>query len=90
MHNLARFRGVERVEFGRLITLNAAVKRLNSTHTQGQPTAPADPRRGAATLDYVLVLGIILPLAAIVLPTGKRIIQLVYEMICVWLAWPFM
>lgn len=90
MHNLARFRGVERVEFGRLITLNAAVKRLNSTHTKAQPTAPADPRRGAATLDYVLVLGIILPLAAIVLPTGKRIIQLVYEMICVWLAWPFM
>jgi len=50
----------------------------------------ASQRRGAATLDYVLVLGIILPLAAIVVPLGKRIIQLVYEMTCVWLAWPFM
>lgn len=47
-------------------------------------------RAGVATLDYVLVLGIILPLAAIVIPAGKRILELVYEMICTLIAWPFM
>jgi hypothetical protein len=47
-------------------------------------------RNGAATLDYILVIGVVLPLAAICLPLGKRIIQLVYEMVCVLIAWPFM
>lgn len=47
-------------------------------------------RAGVATLDYVLVLGVILPLAAIVIPLGIRVIRLVYEMTCVFIAWPFM
>lgn len=47
-------------------------------------------RTGASTLDYILVLGVILPLAAIVLPMGMRMIALVYEMICVLTAWPFL
>ena len=47
-------------------------------------------RSGAATLDYILVLGIILPLAAVVMPMGRRIIQLVYEMTVVLVSWPFM
>jgi hypothetical protein len=47
-------------------------------------------RSGASSLDYMLVLGIILPLAAFVIPNGKRMIQLVYEMITVLISWPFM
>lgn len=54
------------------------------------PTRTRGRRRGAASLDYVLVLCIILPLAAWMLYYGRRIVQLVYEMIVVWVAWPFL
>lgn len=47
-------------------------------------------RLGAATLDYVLLLGVIFPLVAFIVPTGKKIIQLAYEMACTLIAWPFM
>jgi len=53
-------------------------------------TANQRRRRGAASLDYMLVLGVILPLAVIVIPNGKRMIQLVYEMTTVLVSWPFM
>ena len=38
-------------------------------------------RAGAAALDYALVLGIILPLVAMILRVGPKIIGLVYEMV---------
>ena len=47
-------------------------------------------RRGAATLDYILVLCFILPVSAFVIGMGGKIMQLVYEMLAVFLAWPFM
>ncbi len=47
-------------------------------------------RRGLATLDYVLVLGVILPLAAFLFRVGPKIINLAYEMVCTLLSWPFM
>jgi pilus assembly protein CpaF len=47
-------------------------------------------RRGAATLDYVLVLGIVLPLIAFVLRVAPRIMNLVYEMTSVLVSWPFL
>ncbi len=47
-------------------------------------------RRGAATLDYILVLGVVLPLLAIVIPQGRRMMQLVFEMTCALVSWPFM
>ncbi|MFT5326128.1 MAG: hypothetical protein ACI8P0_004002 [Planctomycetaceae bacterium] len=47
-------------------------------------------RAGASTLDYILVLGVILPLVAFAIPAGKRIIQLTYEMVCTLVAWPIM
>ena len=47
-------------------------------------------RRGAATLDYVLVIGVVLPLAAFVLKFGPRIMADVYEMTSVLVSWPFM
>ena len=46
-------------------------------------------RRGSATLDYVLVLGVILPLAAFLFCVGPQIIRLAYEMVCVLVSWPF-
>jgi hypothetical protein len=49
-----------------------------------------DPRRGAASLDYVLVLGVILPLVAFIMWVAPRIIRLAYEMVCVLVSWPFM
>ncbi|MBN1909445.1 MAG: hypothetical protein JW818_06890 [Pirellulales bacterium] len=47
-------------------------------------------RRGLAMLDYVLILGVVLPLVAFILWAGPRLIRLVYEMTCVMLSWPFM
>ena len=47
-------------------------------------------RRGAATLDYVLILMVILPLVAFMMGTGRRIILLAYEMVCMLVGWPFM
>ena len=47
-------------------------------------------RAGVSTLDYILVLAVILPLVAFATPAGKRIIQLSYEMVCTLVAWPMM
>ena len=47
-------------------------------------------RRGSATLDYVLVLGVILPLAAFLFRIGPKVICLAYEMVCGIVSWPFM
>jgi hypothetical protein len=55
-----------------------------------QPRTKLAPRRGLATLDYVLLLGVILPLAAFLFRVGPMIIRLAYEMVCVTVSWPFM
>ena len=47
-------------------------------------------RAGVSTVDYILILCIVFPLVAFIVPAGKRMIELVYEMICVLIAWPFM
>ena len=47
-------------------------------------------RSGAVSLDYVLVLGVVLPLVAFIMWIGPRIIRLAYEMVCALVAWPFM
>jgi len=46
-------------------------------------------RRGLATLDYFLTLGIVLPMATAALWAGPRILNLVYEMTTVLVSWPF-
>ncbi len=46
-------------------------------------------RRGAATLDYVLVLGVIVSLAALMIPMSRHAITVVYDIICTLVAWPF-
>ncbi len=47
-------------------------------------------RTGAASLDYVLLLGVILPLVAFIFSVAPRIIRLAYEMVSVLVSWPFM
>lgn len=47
-------------------------------------------RTGAASLDYVLILGVILPMVAFILRVGPRMIRLAYEMVSVLVSWPFM
>ncbi len=57
---------------------------------QQRSRAKAGRRSGVASLDYVLTLGVILPLAVFIMWIGPRIIGLAYEMVCVLVSWPFM
>jgi len=47
-------------------------------------------RRGAATLDYVLVLAAVLPMVGMSYYYSMKIIRAVYEMTCTLVCWPFM
>lgn len=47
-------------------------------------------RAGVAALDYILVLGVILPLVAFIVGAAPKIMRLAYEMSCVMISWPFM
>ena len=47
-------------------------------------------RRGSSMLDYVLVLGAVLPMLAMSYYYSMRIILAVYEMTCTLVCWPFM
>ena len=47
-------------------------------------------RLGTAMLDYVLVLGTVLPMLAMSYYYSMRIIRAVYEMTCTLVCWPFM
>ncbi|MDP1798910.1 MAG: hypothetical protein Q8K78_15555 [Planctomycetaceae bacterium] len=47
------------------------------------------PRTGA-TLDYMLVIAATLPVVLVCVTMGKRIMQLVWEMLCVQVSWPFL
>lgn len=47
-------------------------------------------RRGAASLDYVLTLGVLFAISSVVVVMSRSMMKLVYEMTCFFLAWPFM
>ncbi len=47
-------------------------------------------RAGTASLDYVLILGVVLPLVAFIMWVGPLTIRLVYDMVCVLISWPLM
>ena len=47
-------------------------------------------RAGAATLDYVLTLSVLFIMSAFIVASGRRAMQLVYELTGFFLAWPFM
>ncbi|MFM8250497.1 MAG: hypothetical protein ACKOBW_02740 [Planctomycetota bacterium] len=46
-------------------------------------------RRGNATLDYVLLMGVVLPMIAFVYWIGPRIMNLVFQLTNALLTWPF-
>ncbi|MEQ8791009.1 MAG: hypothetical protein RIC55_32405 [Pirellulaceae bacterium] len=60
------------------------------TAWRGKRHARAARRRGAAALDYILVLGVILPLAVFTMWAAPRMMNLVYQMTSVLVSWPFM
>ena len=45
---------------------------------------------GVSALDYMLVLGTILPCVAFIFTIGPKIMRLAYEMVEVLVSWPFM
>ena len=53
-------------------------------------SSPRRKRAGSATLDYVLVMGIMLPMAAFVFWIAPRMMQSVYEMFCMFVASPWL
>jgi hypothetical protein len=54
-------------------------------------TAPCTSNRhGASALDYVLILAAMLPIVLFIVIKGKRVMQLVWEMLCVLVSWPLM
>ncbi len=64
-------------------------KRLPLTVTPAQRKRGRS-RAGLASLDYVLILGVVLPLVALILCIGPRIMRLAYQIVCVLVSWPFM
>ena len=53
-------------------------------------TGRAGRRAGLATVDYLLLLGVVLPMVVFIMVWGPRVIHFVYEMVCVLVSWPFM
>jgi hypothetical protein len=47
-------------------------------------------RAGVSSLDYILILGVILPMVAAIIGYGRQAIRLAYEMLCALVSWPFM
>ena len=47
-------------------------------------------RRGVSSLDYVLILATMLPIVAFIITRGKKMMALVWEMLCVQVSWPFL
>ena len=63
-------------------------KALRSRHS---PSAQRRLRRvGAATFEYVLVMGAAVPMVAMSYYYSTRIIRAVYQMTCALVSWPFM
>jgi len=47
-------------------------------------------RRGASTLDYVLTMGVALPLVGILYVAGPKMMNLVNQMTTILVSWPFL
>ncbi|MCS7306749.1 MAG: hypothetical protein NZ602_16775 [Thermoguttaceae bacterium] len=47
-------------------------------------------RGAAASLDYILVLCVVLPMVAFMMTAGRQILWLTYEMLSTLICWPFM
>jgi hypothetical protein len=71
--------------------------------SQGPPWEPTNPRllprparrlhakrRGSSTIDYFLLVAIVLPLAAFLFRVAPRAMHSVYDLLTVVVAWPFL
>jgi hypothetical protein len=47
-------------------------------------------RRAAASLDYILVIGVVFLLGGLSLVLSSKIMVLAYDMICALVSWPFL
>lgn len=63
---------------------------LMRTFRQRSPTPIRSTRKGNSALDYMLILAAMLPIVLFITVKGKRIMQLVWEMLCVQISWPLM
>ncbi|HEY2415871.1 MAG TPA: hypothetical protein VGI40_26760 [Pirellulaceae bacterium] len=46
-------------------------------------------RRGSATIDYFLLMAVVLPLAAFMMQIAPRMMRSVYDLLTVVVSWPF-
>ena len=60
------------------------------SHPRACRAAPGGVRVGAASLDYILLMAVVLPMVGFVLWIAPRIMNLVYEMTCVLVSWTFL
>jgi hypothetical protein len=69
-----------------------AVRRQSGRRRTGRPEGFGCilRRPGAAALDYVLVMGAVLPMLAMSFYYSSRIIRAVYQLTCALVLWPFM
>jgi hypothetical protein len=65
-------------------------RRRDQQRRRESPRLQGGARRGSASLDYVLILGVVLPMVALSMTWGKRLIQLAYDMVSGLISWPFM
>jgi hypothetical protein len=56
--------------------------RKNATHMKSR-------RRGSATIDYFLLMAVVLPLAAFMMQIAPRMMRSVYDLLTVVVSWPF-
>jgi hypothetical protein len=47
-------------------------------------------RRGAATIDYFLLMAVVLPLATFMMQIAPRIMRSVYDLLTIVVSWPFL
>ena len=57
---------------------------------QRAATRRRSQRVAQASVDYVLILAIILPMVGFLLWAVPWIVRLAYEMVCVLISWPFL
>jgi hypothetical protein len=60
-----------------------------STRRRGQAARRRACRGALSSLDYVLVLGVILPMVLFIMKIAPMIIGYTYEMMFVLVSWPF-
>ena len=75
---------------GRRFLRNAAGMAGMPARSRPVRLSSRNARRGAASIDYVLVAGIVLPMVLVIWRIAPRMISAVYEMTYVLVSWPFM